>query len=119
MRYAFCVSLLVALICCYADAGINKWTSANGPNGGAYTSFVFPRSAPDIVFASGDDIEDSGVFRSRNGGISWETTGFPDPAYSGLPLAGILRIDPQQPTRLVIINGRFLLESTDLGNSWH
>jgi photosystem II stability/assembly factor-like uncharacterized protein len=109
----------LALLPAPAVAGVDRWTSI-GPDGGGVTAIAVAPQDPDLVFAA---TETAGMFRSSDGGSSWQ------PARSGL-LAGralrlmasggqdgrILYAVPGPPPISVEPNRLFV--STDGGGGW-
>jgi photosystem II stability/assembly factor-like uncharacterized protein len=95
-----------------------EWTPTNGPNGGCFSYFVFPPGAPSLVFASGGYMEHfSGLYRSTDGGASWELQIMNDRV-----MVGRLVADPWRPGRLLFggsaYYGTGFFESTDMGVTW-
>ncbi|MEW6364910.1 MAG: IPT/TIG domain-containing protein [Acidobacteriota bacterium] len=98
--------LAFSLVCA---AGDNQWTS-NGPYGGVFTGFVFHPQNADIVFAWGPP----GMFRSRNGGQSWERL-TPSAARAN---EMVVRISPKSPSSMLAAGGDRVFGSTDQGTTW-
>jgi hypothetical protein len=95
-----------------AMAGINAWTTT-GPNGLNVTAVVADLSSPGTVYAG----TDYGVFKSADGGNSW------NPENSGLPSLEVrwLALDPAQTNTLYVGVGSGYgvpFMSTDGGESW-
>ncbi|MEW6366915.1 MAG: IPT/TIG domain-containing protein [Acidobacteriota bacterium] len=93
--------------CSSSPAGDNKWTS-NGPYGGTFWGFCFDPRASNMIYASSE----TGLFRSRNGGTSWERLSL----WNTGPTA-VLRIHPSDPGR-IIAAANAVYTSTDRGRSW-
>jgi CSLREA domain-containing protein len=106
------VVVLAALSCAItarsADAGINVWTSG-GPAGEYIKSLAVDPTTPHTLYAGGRD-----VFRSTDGGASWQ------PSSSGLPAqpVSVLTIDPLAPGTLYAGTDSGVLKSTDSGVTW-
>jgi IPT/TIG domain/S-layer homology domain len=94
-----------------AGADINRWTSG-GPWTGAIIAIAADPTDPQTVYASS---QYDGIFRSRDGGLSWQ------PINQGLLDAWItgLAIDPSNPSTLYASSyGDFVYRSTDGGDHW-
>jgi len=75
-------ALSLALLPAPAAAGVDLWTPI-GPDGGGVTAIAMAPRNPDLVYAA---TQTAGVFRSSDGGASWQ------PARSGLPAGRALRL---------------------------
>ncbi len=109
------ISLLVLWSASHAgsvSAGIGVWTSI-GPEGGYINALAIDPATPDTLYAG---IYRGGVFKSTNGGGSWEA------ANTGLPSntdVRALAIDPATPATLYAgTNGGGVFKSTNGGGSW-
>jgi photosystem II stability/assembly factor-like uncharacterized protein len=112
MRVSVLVCLLFSFASLSAFGAVNHWTT-NGPNGGAFTDFVFPPGDANVTYASGDLWDGySGLYRSRDGGNTWQPVIWQKEA-----LGGILRIDPSNRKRYGLVWGGFQI-SMDAGTSW-
>ncbi|MFM1877903.1 MAG: hypothetical protein RLZZ241_769, partial [Bacteroidota bacterium] len=112
------------------DAG-SSWTSLfdEYPSIGVSSIAINPQN-PDIIYiATGDkdatDTQSAGVFKSLDGGLSWEVTGL-GPGYiyrsSYLTWSGYLNeilINPNNPDILWVAANDAVLKSTDAGVSWN
>jgi photosystem II stability/assembly factor-like uncharacterized protein len=85
---AFSVFACLILLAGPLLAGVNRWTPI-GPDGGAVTALATAPAVSGLVYAA---TRTGGVFRSRDGGQTWE------PARSGLPSG--------EPTLLLATGGR-------------
>ncbi|WP_343034369.1 hypothetical protein, partial [Candidatus Methylobacter favarea] len=113
-KVLICICLLLAGgFAGTAKAGINKWT-AIGPEGGSINTVVVSPSDPMILYAGTNS---AGIFKSTNGGASWQAIN------SGLPSRFIsaIAIDPVNPEILyasVVIDAAGVFKSTNGGASW-
>lgn len=104
------VLLAVAIACAPsppAGAGVNRWTTL-GPEGGPIDRLSVAPSDPSRVYANS-----TRLFRSSNGGRTWEIT-----AWRGEPALGELAVDATDPSRLYSFGQSALFLSTDAGDSW-
>lgn len=118
-RYGVLLTLTLMLVAGSAWAGTGVWTNA-GPFGGNVQSLVVdPTNAATLYAAS----PYGGVFKSTNGGGTWQA------ANAGIPTQSVtaLAIDPAAPTTLYAaafsgsfggILGGTLFKSTDGAQSW-
>ena len=94
-----------------AQGGVGRWTVVGGLPGGRVLVVAANPADAQVIFA-GSAV--AGLFRSRDGGASWE------PA-AGLPRHGraeIVAFDPRRATRVIAgIDGQ-AFESADGGESW-
>ena len=107
-----CLALLVAIgMASPARAGTDQWTG-NGPFGGLVSVLAVDPRTPANLYAAGF----SGVFKSVNGGASWQSAsnGITDPSIDALA------IDPVTPTTLYAgsVDGGQLVKSIDGAASW-
>ena len=60
------------------------------------------------------------VFRTHNGGLTWESVGAQDVASGGLPNVGaaVIKLDPNDPATLYVGTDVGLYRSTDSGATW-
>lgn len=105
----------------YAGTDDGLFTSADGKewgltetkplSGGSITGLVFPAKAPGLALAAGPNI---GVWRSRDGGRTWQETG------RGLPAKDVraLAADPSGRDVYAWVAGSGLHHSGDGGDSW-
>ena len=105
--------LLVAIISAAArvgEAGLNTWTS-NGPEGGRVLALAVDPITPSIIYAS---TYTRGVFRSTDGGASWNRSN------AGLFTRAVaaFAIDPKTPSTLYALTDG-VAKSTDGGASWN
>ncbi|HTR04335.1 MAG TPA: S-layer homology domain-containing protein [Thermoanaerobaculia bacterium] len=94
-----------------ARAAVNRWTSG-GPWSGNVTAIAADPSNPQTVYAAA---QYDGIFRSRDGGVSWQ------PINNGLLDFWItgLAIDPSTPTTLYASSsGFFVYKTSDAGDHW-
>lgn len=119
-KISFEIFILVALtivITTWGYCGVNKWTATNGPNGGLFSFFVIPPGQDQIVFAGGGFLNAyRPLYKSTNGGSSWQRVMSEDQA-----LVGLLRLDPLRPGRIVfggLIQTMGFYESLDMGKTW-
>ena len=88
------------------------WTT-NGPDGGGVTYIEIDQRSPSTLYVG---TTQAGVFRSTNGGRTWERRS------NGLPpnaAVGRLELAPSDPSRLFAgVAGNYLFTSTDAGASW-
>ncbi|MFY9611076.1 MAG: hypothetical protein WAU45_21000 [Blastocatellia bacterium] len=90
---------------------INVWTS-NGPEGAAIRVLAIAPSNPNIVYAVTDH---GGLFKTTDGGESWNGTG------SALPQPfspQALVVDPSNPNAVYYADHLGVFKSTDGGASW-
>lgn len=92
-----------------AFAGDGTWTS-RGPEGVVVLSLAFDPSAPGKLYAG----TDSGVFKSKNGGVTWAA------ANTGLTrtFVTVLAIDPSAPATLYAGTPDGVFKSTNGGGNW-
>ncbi len=95
----------IAIILISQQSAHAQWIQTNGP----YVSYAKSFAAIDsVVFASTDE----GVYRTTNGGDSWENTGFKKSYYYTNPdIVTIGKI-------AFAISGKTIYRSTDLGSKW-
>jgi photosystem II stability/assembly factor-like uncharacterized protein len=94
-----------------AQGGLGRWTVAGGLPGGKVVVVAANPADAQLVFAG---TMAAGLFRSRDGGASWE----PAP---GLPRQGraeIVVFDPRRPLRVIAEIDSQAFESADGGESW-
>jgi photosystem II stability/assembly factor-like uncharacterized protein len=88
-----------------------SWMKSGVPN----KPLVFDPQDPDTIYAIDSAPWDDGVFKSTDGGKTW------NPANSGLPAhvqAVALAIDPLKPSTLYMGTSEGIFKSTDGGNNW-
>jgi photosystem II stability/assembly factor-like uncharacterized protein len=107
MKAAFVILMILAAA---AFAGDNKWTS-NGPFGGLIAGFTFHPQVNGVVFASGG----GSLFRSRNGGGTWERLELSGAGQ--FPGAFAVRIHPRNPSTIFAASYS-VFTSTNLGGTW-
>jgi photosystem II stability/assembly factor-like uncharacterized protein/lysophospholipase L1-like esterase len=92
-----------------AAAGSDVWT-VDGPDGGSINTLAIDPQTPTTLYAA----TGNGVFKSEDGGGSW------DAANNGLTNRFVLSlaIDPRTPAALYVGTGGGLFKSTDSGRSW-
>lgn len=86
------------------------WVQTNGPPGGYINDVEIDPVDPSILYAAGSR---EGIYKSVNGGSSWQLLRFVEPQY-----VQDLEIDPQNPN-VLYCGYRNLSKSTDGGVSWH
>lgn len=64
----------------------------------------------------GDFVQPTGVFRSSNGGESWEELNIGMPAFTNVHS---IIIAPGQPDKILISTSKGIYKSTDGGDNWH
>ncbi len=112
----------------FHPVGPTHMTSGFIPNSGKVNAFaVDPSNSKILYVASGrgtglETYSSAGIFRSRNGGASWQPIdkGLTDDSGVVDSVVNALWIDPTHPSRLLAATeyaGIFL--STDAGSSWH
>jgi photosystem II stability/assembly factor-like uncharacterized protein len=108
-RYGFFIIFLLI-----SGASAWEWISS-GPEGGFLKDFAFHPDQTDILFAGSDD--SGGIWRSINGGVSWElvSAGFPD--MTGWSIV-ICQSDPSIVFACDSYARYGLLKSTDGGSTW-
>ena len=88
------------------------WT-ANGPDGGGATYIEIDPRTPSTLYAG---TTMAGVFRSTNGGRTWERRSNGLPANAGV---GPFELAPSDPSRLyAVVGGNTLFTTTDAGATW-
>jgi photosystem II stability/assembly factor-like uncharacterized protein len=87
-------------------AGDNKWTT-DGPYGGFFQSFTFHPTINNLIFSSGWI---NGVFRSRNGGLTWQRLSVNGNNF-------VVRIHPRDPGTILAASFQ-VFASTDQGSTW-
>jgi photosystem II stability/assembly factor-like uncharacterized protein len=88
------------------------WT-ANGPDGGGATYLEVDPRSPSTLYVG---TSQAGVFRSTNGGRTWERRSNGLPPNAGV---GPLELAPSDPSRLyAVVRGNTLFTSSDAGASW-
>jgi len=92
------------------SAAIDRWTPL-GPDGGAVTSLAVASGAPGLVYAG---TLSGGVFKSRDGGATWQ------PAATGLPVGAplLLAAGGRDGRTLYAATGLALFASADGGGLW-
>jgi photosystem II stability/assembly factor-like uncharacterized protein len=118
-RHIFRVALAIvlALSTSPAQAGLNQWTT-NGPNDAAIiNSIAVDPTSPLTVYAASSKTTplDGKVFKSTNGGGSW------NPMTNGLPgnSVDIIVVDPANTNTLYVGTfGGGVLKSTNGGGTW-
>src|SRR5215470_1624529 len=100
-----------------ATAGVDAWT-ANGPfvtssAGSARRLAVDPQN-PAIIYAGASTSFDCGasVFRSINGGASWQTV------LDEIPCVDAIAIDPADPRHVHVAVDSGFYTTADRGDSW-
>lgn len=68
---AFTGAVLLLGIVCPADAGINVWTGGGFP---AFTNLAIVPGRPSTLYASTFNLEDGWVYKSTDGGSTWDQT---------------------------------------------
>ena len=106
----FWVSAARVLVCLLvseaASAGVNQWTSL-GPEGGSIVQLLVDPSNPATLYAG----TGAGVFKSRDGGASWNRE-------SGSPAVGALAQSASSPNVLYGLAGSSMSKTTDGGTNW-
>jgi photosystem II stability/assembly factor-like uncharacterized protein len=87
------------------------WTT-NGPYGGGATSLEIDPRSPSTLYVG---TSEAGVFRSTNGGRTWERRSNGLPSNAGV---GPLELAPSDPSRLYARVRGGLFTSTDAGATW-
>jgi photosystem II stability/assembly factor-like uncharacterized protein len=87
------------------------WTT-NGPYGGGTTSLEIDPRSPSTLYVG---TSEAGVFRSTNGGRTWERRSNGLPPNAGV---GPLELAPSDPSRLYAKVRGSLFTSTDAGATW-
>ena len=107
------VALVVFASVPTARAGINVWTS-HGPTGVAIDALVIDPAAPSTLYAagSGNAGRINGVYKSTDGGESWNLTSLNNVTVFALAIL------PAAPGTLYAWTGRGLFRSTDGGWIW-
>ena len=104
--------LLAGTVAVPAHAGLNRWTPI-GPYGGLVLDLAIDPHAPRVLYAA---VSQNGVFKSTDGGITWQ------PAGRGLPrwaTALAVAVDPRQPAKVyAVIGEQGLFRSSDGGATW-
>lgn len=98
-----CMVLLVSFCTPFSVAENNRW-SYSGPNGASISTFTFHPTIKGLVFAGGN-----GLFRSRNGGKTWQHLSSPSTA---------IRIHPLNPNVILAFSSQSFFSSSDEGNTW-
>lgn len=104
-----------------------RWGPPEGPEGGPAFALAVAPSVPRILYVG----TGRGVFRSTNGGRSWQSAGLAAPASpdgSSVPGVTALFVDPRTPSTVYAgLNGRWdggttyrrsVFKTTDGGKSW-
>lgn len=100
---AYCSGVLKSL-----DRG-DRWSNAGFTNTGrAVRALAIDPTTPATLYAGTDD----GVFKSRNGGGSWQATDLVNTGVSAVV------IDPVTPSTLYAASGGVIFKSLNRGNSW-
>lgn len=106
-----CLSILLGV---YPDQTLNAdyWVS-NGPYGGVITSIAVDPGNKETIYVT---TFGGGVFKTLNGGISW------DPVNEGLPLLALdsrsIIINPDNSGHLYLASADGIYQSLDGGDSW-
>ena len=88
------------------------WT-ANGPDGGGATYIEIDPRTPSTLYAG---TTMAGVFRSTNGGRTWDRRSNGLPPNAGV---GPFELAPSDPSRLyAVVGGNTLFTTTDAGATW-
>jgi photosystem II stability/assembly factor-like uncharacterized protein len=107
-----------------SHAGVNKWTSG-GPYGGTFSDFAFDSVNSNIIIASTRQYADytRPIFRSLNGGSSWQRTVVTPSVPSCVGddpfddcFEALVKTDPFQPHSFFASGG--FSHTTDAGKSW-
>jgi photosystem II stability/assembly factor-like uncharacterized protein len=102
------------LLLCAAErgwAGVGRWTGLGGLPGGKVKVVAADPADPQLVFAGS---ERAGLFRSLDGGVSWQ-------AVTGLPrqaAAQVVVFDPRGTRTAIVGLGGQAFKSEDGGESW-
>ena len=89
-----------------------EWTQTGGPGGGYINDIAIDPDKPSLIYAVGSD---EGIYKSSDGGESWNLITFTDSV--GEPIQN-LEMDPQNPSTLFCSSNNDLLKSLDGGLSW-
>ncbi len=120
-RFALVVVVLCASIAFILPsqtfAGTNTWTQA-GPEGGSLCALAMAPADPDRVYAVvgspfAGEYEAAGLFRSADGGTTWEPTGTPVGPFSCL-----VSVDAIDPLRVYSVGIPGARRSIDGGSTW-
>jgi photosystem II stability/assembly factor-like uncharacterized protein len=96
-------------LACTAAAGA-EWTAV-GPLGGGVTAFALDPQDSDVAYAA---VAGDGLWRTRDGGTSWQPVGARDPLF-GL---NALAVHPRHPRWLYATQHGGFLRSRDGGRTW-
>lgn len=108
-----------------ASKGLNAVAGDDDRSTSGYLQVVAAASDPDVLYTSDGSADKASVFRSTDGGASWEavlTSGkrrsqAPGPYASG-PTADAIAIDPRDARRVFIGQSEYMLRTTDGGATW-
>ena len=104
------ISLSVLASSPLAFAGVNQWTGI-GPDGGFVVDAEFNPTVSGTLYA----VAASGFYRSTDGGTSWQLT---QTSLATDGDAATIAVSPTDPQRLLFINDRGPLLSTDGGTTF-
>ncbi|HEY6049910.1 MAG TPA: hypothetical protein VIZ58_01580, partial [Thermoanaerobaculia bacterium] len=110
------VALPTLLLCSPISAAVNRWTSV-GPSGGWVRSIVVHPTEPSTAWTA---VQPGGIFRTRDGGASWQKLPV-GPVQNLGSSASLIAVDRGSPGSLLAsASGGFgaLWRSTDGGDSW-
>jgi photosystem II stability/assembly factor-like uncharacterized protein len=93
------------------EVGYGRWRSAPGLEGGAITALALDPEHPNTVFAA---TLEAGVFKSSDGGSSWQALDIAPNA----DRVDALAIAPQDPRTVYVGTGGGNFKSTDGGATW-
>ena len=104
--------LILGMLSARAWAGDNVWTSI-GPAGTWIDHLVVDPQTPGIVYAGFSFGESAGIFKTTDGGASWNRL-------TGLPAGSSpLAIDPHKPSTIYAEGHPYVWKSVDGGASWN
>jgi hypothetical protein len=107
-----------------SSAGLNKRRNANENLTSRYEALAISRANPDRLFTSDTSWDGASVWRSNDGGKSWESVlnygnraKFPT-AYAAGPGMTVIGMDPNNANTIFVSGTEYVYRSLDAGATW-
>ncbi|HYL05231.1 MAG TPA: hypothetical protein VE075_04280, partial [Thermoanaerobaculia bacterium] len=111
-RWTLIGGVLLLAVAGRAHGGVGRWTALGGPSGGKVNWMAVDPADPRRLFAVTDA---AGLFRSTNGGMTWE----PAPGLPSKTRGYVVAIDPRRPRTVYVgLGPAQAWKSVDGGDSW-